>query len=85
MLHIADDGSDALPFMQCSGLSAADVSKTIATVVQAANEFGAFKTIVNLVAELKKIESPTAEDVANYLKFNTKNLAQSGVKKGQQK
>lgn len=77
--------ADALPFMQGSGLSGADISKTISTVVQAANEFGAFKTIVNLVDELKKIESPTAEDVANYLKFNTKNLAQSGVKKGQQK
>ena len=77
--------ADALPFLQGSGLSGADIAKTISTVVQAANEFGAFKTVVNLVDELKKIESPTAEDVANYLKFNTKNLAQSGVKKGQQK
>lgn len=77
--------ADALPFFHGSGLNSADLAKSIATVVAAANEFGAFKTIVTLVDDLKKIECPTAEDVQNLLKFNSKNLAQSGVKKGQQK
>ena len=73
---------DARPFISRSALSAADIDKCIDQVVECANEFGAFKTIVALVDELQTNKKPTSDDVLKYLRFHTKNTAQSGIKKG---
>lgn len=72
---------EARLFMQRSSLTAADIDKCIEQIVDASNEFGAFKTIVALVDELHTINKPTAEDVSKYLKFHHKNTAQSGIKR----
>ena len=76
---------DIRPFLERSGLSASDINKCIAQVAEAANEFGAFKTVVSLVDELKMIARPTDNDVLKYLGFHKSNTANSGIKKGQQK
>lgn len=72
---------DARLFLSRSSLSSAEINNCINQVVQASNEFGAFKTIVALMDELKGIEKPTAEDVLKYLRFHNKNTAQSGIQR----
>lgn len=74
--------ADARPFFAHCGISAGELDKCVQSIVDAANDFGAFKTIVNLVDELDRLESPTAEDVQTHLRFHAKNIAQSGITKG---
>jgi hypothetical protein len=50
--------------------------------VAAANEFGAFKSIVALSDALRGIAAPTYGDVERLLKFSSKNLTQMMPKKG---
>jgi hypothetical protein len=78
--HTGMSDADARPFLAHSGLSAADLDKCLATAVAAANEFGAFKTLVDLDDKLKEIERPTAADVTNYLNYHTKNIAAESKK-----
>lgn len=73
--------TDALPFLSRSDLSSTEIDKCINQVVEASNEFGAFKTIVALLDELKEIDNPTAKDVLKYLRFHKKNTAQSGIQR----
>lgn len=75
---------DARLFLASSGLSESEISKCINMVVEASNEFGGVKTIVALVDDLKSHDSPSVEDVENFLKFHRKNTAQSGIQKGVQ-
>ncbi len=78
--HTGLSDTDARPFLAHSGLSASDLDKCLATAVAAANEFGAFKTLVDLDDKLKEIERPTAADVTNYLNYHTKNIADESKK-----
>ncbi len=80
--HKVISADDARPFLSRSGLVSAAIDKCIGQVVECANEFGAFATIVTLVDELKTNASPTADDVLKHLKFHIKNTAQSGIKQG---
>lgn len=73
---------DVTPFMLRAGLSQHELDKSIGSIVESANEFGAYKTVVALVEELKTTDKPTAEDVTAYLKFHRKNIALAGLNKG---
>jgi len=83
--HKSVKESDAMPFINGSGLSQQDLSKCIGMVVEAANKFGAIKTVVGLSAELKMIDTPTCEDVDRIIKYYEKNTANAVITKGSKK
>jgi hypothetical protein len=77
--------SDVMPFLKSSGLSSSDIKECIRMVVDASNEFGAIKTVVGLVDELKKMGSPTTSDVEKAIQFHNKNTSKAVIKKGPKK
>jgi|GEM_PF-1415437 len=77
--------SDVMPFLKSSGLSSSDIKECIRMVVETCNEFGAIKTVVGLVDDLKKTGSPTISDVEKAIQFHNKNTAKAVIKKGPKK
>lgn len=73
---------DVRPFLERSNMVKAEIEKVLPSVVEAANEFGSIKSVVALVDDIKSIVHPAYDDVMSIIKFNAKNTAQSGVKKG---
>lgn len=73
--------ADVKPFLANCGLSTGDVDAATPLARQAANEFGAFKTVVGLAEKLRRIDGPTMEDVTKELRFHSANYAQAGIAK----
>lgn len=73
---------DARPFLEGCGLSDDDLGKCLPMIVEAANEFGAYKAVVSWADDLRDDEKPTAAGVERMLKFTRRNVKESGIKTG---
>ena len=69
---------DVALFLESRSLPAAPFARKIAV---AANAFGGFRTVVQLVNRLAEIGSPTPDDLDTELKIHAENLASSGLGK----
>jgi len=70
---------DCKPFLARAGLPEADLAKAVPLVCDAANAFGAIKTVMALAADLADLGRPALDDVTKALGIHRQNTTGAGI------
>lgn len=78
--HDRLSAADITPFLERTSLSKDDIQAALPLVLNAANEFGALKTISTLIEALAATEKPALEDVRKELGYHKSNIIAAGIR-----
>ena len=78
--HSTLTAADVTPFLQRTALAVDDIAAATTLTLQAANSFGALKTVASLIDSLGAMSEPTIEDVRRELGYHQSNIVAAGIR-----